>query len=148
MFPLPSGLGLYLKLGLLALAFTVGLGGGCKWQAARDAGKLEAQAKAHAKVVDKKNKALTVASAQLAADANQFLVLADTLNQVSANTALELSKAAAQAERGRLAAEQAQRDRRLYLLRLSELDQAREKAKADSPQCRAQLEAPLCVDLL
>ena len=140
---MPAGLGLYLKLGALALALLLGLGGGCKLQAARDAHRFEAQARDHAAAIAKKNKALTKAAEQLDADARQLRADATALREVDAATKREAQRAAAAQAAGEAAAAQARRDRRLYEQRLAELEVVRERAAADSPQCRAKLEAPL-----
>ena len=78
-----------------------------------------------------------------AADKN---TLADALNQVNAKAEQAKRDAAAQATYAVEAVKQADKDRAKYETKLDSVEAALEKAKR-APVCRAQLEAPLCIDL-
>lgn len=103
--------------------------GGCRWQAKVDAGKL----------VDK-----DATIAVLVQDKN---FLADALNEVNAKADQAKRDAAAQADKAKDAVADAADAAKQYQRDLAEAERALLKA-GKTPACRAQLEAPLCADLL
>ncbi len=126
--PLAPYVGL-LKVAGVALIFCVSVFGGCRWQASHDAGKLAT-----------KDAAMAVYAADIAA-------LSNALNEVNAAADQAKRDAAAQAAYAVQAVRQADRDREAYDKKLEGVTDALERAKRE-PVCRAQLETPLCVELL
>lgn len=118
-----------IKAGIVALVFLFGLRAGCAWQADRDAAKIE-----------RKDAALLKASGDLR-------TAADALNAVSAHTAAEVARAAANAAQNEDAAKQAEARAKDYLGRLVRLEVEIEEAKRRSPACRARLEERPCAEL-
>lgn len=119
---------LYIKLGLAAVVIALAFGGGCKYQAGRDAKKLAAC-----------DKQLTDTRAALA-------VTAETLRQVDAETLAAQKRAEENARTARQIAEQADRDAAAYRKRLTSIERELVDAKRD-PKCRQQLELPVCAAL-
>lgn len=120
---------LALKIGLLAVAFLVGLRAGCSLQADRDEAKMA-----------RKDAALVQASARLDAAAG-------ALRAVNAHTAAEVAKAQANAADRAEEAAKASARADAYRDLLVEIERDVEQAKATSPACRAKLEEKPCATL-
>jgi hypothetical protein len=112
------------------------LGGGCAWQASRDASKIE---RLEAKVAEHKE-ARKQAARDLSAAADRF-------RAISAATERERKLAAEAADANAKAVKVAEERSRQFLAERDAFERTLRDAKKRSPSCRAQLEAPLCVPL-
>lgn len=118
-----------LKIGGLALAVALLVGGGCHWQAKRDATKIE-----------KMQTKLDNAAASLRAAGSAIRAV-----NIEADRSIKAARSAAAANAK--AAEAARRDAAESERRMLAIDREVETAKRRDPNCRKQLELPTCATL-